>query len=71
MLNPFPRSPGTKTIKYLEENCAAAGIHLSDDDEAEIRALAEQTRIIGGTVPEKFADHLFRDTKPEIPSNSE
>ncbi|EED22182.1 oxidoreductase, putative [Talaromyces stipitatus ATCC 10500] len=42
--------PGTK-IKYLEENWAAQGISLSDEEEAEIDTFLESATIAGGTLP--------------------
>ncbi|KAJ9053571.1 hypothetical protein DSO57_1022958 [Entomophthora muscae] len=39
--------PGTRRIKYLEENVAAVSIHLTDDDEKQIRQLAEKCEIKG------------------------
>jgi aryl-alcohol dehydrogenase-like predicted oxidoreductase len=37
--------PGTKRIKYLEENVAALDVHLTEDDLAELDALAD--RVVG------------------------
>ncbi len=39
--------PGTKRRKYLEENAAAVGIHLSADDIAELEAAVPQGEIAG------------------------
>ena len=57
--------PGTKRLKYLEENWAALDVSLSDAEEAEIRAFADSIEIAGGTLPAQFADHYFRDTREE------
>lgn len=57
--------PGTKKIKYLEENWGALQIRLTDEEEEDIRAFAEKAELAGGTVPEAFAHYLFRDTKEE------
>ncbi|KAL5336653.1 NADP-dependent oxidoreductase domain-containing protein [Aspergillus crustosus] len=57
--------PGTKRIKYLEENWRALNISLTDEEEAEIRAIAESNSLAGGVVPDQFASHVFRDTKEE------
>jgi aryl-alcohol dehydrogenase-like predicted oxidoreductase len=57
--------PGTKKLKYLEENWAALDISLTDEDEVEIRAFAETVEIVGGSSPAAFSAYLFRDTKEE------
>ncbi|KAI0018116.1 aldo/keto reductase [Xylariomycetidae sp. FL0641] len=57
--------PGTKKIRYLEENWAALGIQLSDAEEREVRALAEQAQVAGGIAPPRFMGYLYRDTKEE------
>ncbi|KAK5993967.1 Aldo-keto reductase str7 [Cladobotryum mycophilum] len=40
--------PGTKKIKYLEENLVGASIQLTDEEEAEIRKAINETEVIGG-----------------------
>ncbi|KAI1141254.1 putative aldo-keto reductase [Hypoxylon sp. FL0543] len=55
--------PGTKKIKYLEENWNALDVVLTDEEEKEIRAFSDSNKVAGGTVPPQFEDHLFRDTK--------
>lgn len=57
--------PGTKKIKYLEENWAAQDISLSDEEEAEIDTFLDSATILGGTVPPQFASYIFKDTKEE------
>lgn len=57
--------PGTKKIKYLEQNWKALDVSLSDEEEAEIRAFVEKVPISGASIPAQFADHLFKDTKEE------
>lgn len=57
--------PGTKKIKYLEENWGALQISLTEEEEKEIRAFAETEELAGGQVPEPFAGYLYRDTKEE------
>ncbi|KAI1078632.1 aldo/keto reductase [Whalleya microplaca] len=57
--------PGTKKLKYLEENWAALEVSLSDAEEAEIRAFAQTAEVAGGVLPPQFEDHRFRDTKEE------
>lgn len=57
--------PGTKHVKYLENNMAALGIELSDEEEAEIRAIVDTTPVTGGALPDAFRSFIFRDTKQE------
>lgn len=57
--------PGTKRVKYLEENWASQEVRLSDEDEAEVRHFVETAEIAGGALPEAFKDWAFRDTAEE------
>lgn len=57
--------PGTKKIKYLEENVAALELKLSDIEVGEIRKLIEATEVHGERYPEGFMKSLFADT-PEL-----
>ncbi|KAH9885371.1 aldo/keto reductase [Xylariomycetidae sp. FL2044] len=57
--------PGTKKMRYLEENCASVEISLSDNDEAEIRAFLDAADIAGDSFPEGLRDVMFRDTVEE------
>ena len=57
--------PGTKKLKYLEENWAALDIHLSDEEEKEIRAFTESNSIHGEHIPTAFASLTYRDTVEE------
>jgi aryl-alcohol dehydrogenase-like predicted oxidoreductase len=57
--------PGTKKMKYLEQNWGALEVSLSDEEEAEIRAFVENVPVAGTSVPPQFVDHRFRDTKEE------
>ncbi|OJJ42533.1 hypothetical protein ASPZODRAFT_2119634 [Penicilliopsis zonata CBS 506.65] len=57
--------PGTRRVKYLEENMGALGVSLSDEEEAEMRAIVDQGHVSGGSVPDAFAAYIFRDTKSE------
>ncbi|KAJ7131444.1 Aldo/keto reductase [Mycena epipterygia] len=58
--------PGTKKIKYLEENIAATKLTLSDDDIAAIRQLATDADAANGPrYPPGLASVLFVDT-PEL-----
>ncbi|KAF4456525.1 aldo/keto reductase [Fusarium austroafricanum] len=57
--------PGTKKIKYFEENWAALDIVLRDEEEAEIRRFVENAEIAGLPLPDAMVGWLFRDTKKE------
>jgi aryl-alcohol dehydrogenase-like predicted oxidoreductase len=54
--------PGTKKIKYLEENLGALNVKLTKEEEQEIRALVENAEVHGGRYPEMMAGNLFGDT---------
>ncbi|RFU77506.1 aldo keto reductase [Trichoderma arundinaceum] len=54
--------PGTKKIKYLEENLGAVSVALTRDEEAEIRKAIDETEVIGGRYSDVLSDHLFADT---------
>ncbi|TAQ83051.1 hypothetical protein B7494_g8625 [Chlorociboria aeruginascens] len=56
--------PGTKKIRYLEENWGALDVVLSDADEKEIRKLVEEGEVKGGRHPEGYHDGLI-DTVEE------
>ncbi|TVY51804.1 Aldo-keto reductase yakc [NADP(+)] [Lachnellula cervina] len=56
--------PGTKKIKYLEENLGALDVKLSESEESEIRAEVERAEVQGARYPEAFMDSLFADTVP-------
>ena len=53
--------PGTKRIKYLEENLASVKVELSDEEELEIRKIVQEGDI-GGF---ETSPHTFVDTKEE------
>ncbi|MEU0561540.1 aldo/keto reductase [Dactylosporangium sp. NPDC006015] len=44
--------PGTKTLRRLEENTAAASVELTADQLADLRAAADQVSIVGARYPE-------------------
>ncbi|KAF7557957.1 hypothetical protein G7Z17_g340 [Cylindrodendrum hubeiense] len=44
--------PGTKKVKYLEENWGSVNVDLTDADEAEIRRFVESAEVAGGVLPE-------------------
>jgi aryl-alcohol dehydrogenase-like predicted oxidoreductase len=57
--------PGTKKIKYLEDNWGALNVHLTNEEEAEIRNFAETADIAGGCIPPMFEDRKATNTKEE------
>ncbi|KZO91918.1 Aldo/keto reductase [Calocera viscosa TUFC12733] len=58
--------PGTKSIKYLEENVGAAYVKLSADEVAEIRKLSEESGASDvPPIPQKFYEEFaFQDSLP-------
>jgi aryl-alcohol dehydrogenase-like predicted oxidoreductase len=57
--------PGTKKIKFLEENCGAGGVELSQGDVDEVRRFAETCEVAGGCLPPNFESFTFSDTVEE------
>ncbi|KAF2807001.1 Aldo/keto reductase, partial [Mytilinidion resinicola] len=57
--------PGTKQLKYLEDNWAALDVKLEDEDEKEIRRFLESAEIAGTALPPAFANHAYVDTAEE------
>jgi aryl-alcohol dehydrogenase-like predicted oxidoreductase len=57
--------PGTKKIKYLEENWGALQVHLTDGEEKEIRHFVETAEIAGGRLPPQYMKNILVDTKEE------
>lgn len=56
--------PGTKKIKYLEENLGALDVKLSSDEEKEIRKLVEGAEVHGTRYPGVMVDYCYADTAP-------
>ncbi|PSS27093.1 hypothetical protein M430DRAFT_94091 [Amorphotheca resinae ATCC 22711] len=56
--------PGTKKIKYLEENLGALDVKLTSEEEKEIRQLVEAAEVHGGRYADTMVSHLFADTPP-------
>lgn len=56
--------PGTKKVKFLEENLRAFEVRLSAGEVEEIRGLVEGAEVHGGRYPEGMAAALFRDSPP-------
>jgi aryl-alcohol dehydrogenase-like predicted oxidoreductase len=57
--------PGTKKIKYLEENWGALEVELTDGEVAEIRKFVETAEIAGGRYFEGAMAQTFSDTREE------
>jgi len=57
--------PGTTKIANLEENIAAAQVHLTDDEQKEIRNACESANIIGARYPQASVDLLFGNSAPK------
>lgn len=57
--------PGTKKIKYLEENWGALQVELTDEEEVEIRKFVETAEIAGGRYLDSMAAMTFSDTVEE------
>jgi aryl-alcohol dehydrogenase-like predicted oxidoreductase len=57
--------PGTKKLKYVEENWAALDIQLSDEEEKEIRHFVEGNEVAGPYLPPRFAGYNYIDTQEE------
>ncbi|KAJ7084980.1 NADP-dependent oxidoreductase domain-containing protein [Mycena epipterygia] len=59
--------PGTKQIKYLKENLAAASLALSDKDVAAIRQLVNDAHISADRYPAPYVSSMFSFVEtPEI-----
>lgn len=56
--------PGTKKLKYLEENLGALDVKLSDSEDKEIRDAIEKAEVIGERYPAGMSGQLFADTPP-------
>lgn len=57
--------PGTKRIKYLEENWGALKVKLTDEEKAEVRRVVDEAEVHGGRYPAALINTLFSDT-PEL-----
>lgn len=55
--------PGTKSIKYLEENWSAIDIHLTDDEQGSIRKFVESAEIAGPRDTPAGKPYAFADPK--------
>lgn len=54
--------PGTKKIKYLEENWAALEVKLTNEEKAEVRSVVDEAQVHGERYPALFTRALFGDT---------
>ncbi|KAF2111439.1 NADP-dependent oxidoreductase domain-containing protein [Lophiotrema nucula] len=59
--------PGTKKIKYLDENVGAINVRLSTDEIQQIRSEIERVEVVGDRYPPAFAQYSFCDTPPLDP----
>ena len=57
--------PGTKRIKYLEENWDSVKVQLTDGEAAETRKLVESTKVTGARTLEAAMSSLYADTREE------
>ena len=57
--------PGTKKIKYLEENWSSLDVRLTGDEEAEIRKFVESAEVSGDRSTPAGTAVAFADTKEE------
>lgn len=57
--------PGTKKIKYLEENVGALKVELTEEENKEVRKAVEGAEIHGGRYPPAMAARLFSES-PEL-----
>ncbi|KAG8742624.1 hypothetical protein FRC10_001173 [Ceratobasidium sp. 414] len=58
--------PGTKSVKYLEENLGAVHVSLAPEEIKAIRQAIAETELTGNQYPPKLMEMLYRDT-PELP----
>lgn len=57
--------PGTKRVRYLEDNWASLQLQLTDQDEQEIRAFVEKAEIAGDIMPPGMEGMQYRETVKE------
>jgi aryl-alcohol dehydrogenase-like predicted oxidoreductase len=56
--------PGTKKIKYLEENVAALKVELTTEEEKDIRNVLDKASVAGDRYPTQWLNGLFADSAP-------
>src|SRR5262249_32890105 len=52
--------PGTKRVKYLEENLGALDVHLTDADLAQIEEISPRSAVAGPRYPENMMQLVGR-----------
>lgn len=57
--------PGTKKIKYLEENWGALEVKLTDEEKGEVRRVVDEAEVHGERYPATIIKSCFGDT-PEL-----
>ncbi len=57
--------PGTKKIPYLDQNWAALGVSLSDEENAEIRRFVDTADVAGTRYPQSHMEFSLSDTREE------
>ncbi|PKK64122.1 Aldo/keto reductase [Rhizophagus irregularis] len=57
----FVTIPGTKRVKYLEENFEAGKIQLSPEEISEVRKIIDSIEIVGDRSNERILKHLDKD----------
>lgn len=62
-LDIFP-IPGTKKIKYLEENLGAYDVSLTEEENLEVRRAIDNAEVTGTRVAEHLMGALIMDTPP-------
>ncbi|KAJ1305401.1 hypothetical protein OPQ81_000414 [Rhizoctonia solani] len=62
--------PGTKKIKYAEENIGALRVNLSPEDIKSIRKAITETEVTGDQYPSVYMQFLYGDT-PEASTTKE
>ncbi|KAH8810723.1 NADP-dependent oxidoreductase domain-containing protein [Xylogone sp. PMI_703] len=54
--------PGTKKVKYLEENMGTIGVTLTQQEIAALRKIADEAEVAGSRVPQTFTSSLYANT---------
>ncbi|RFU33212.1 hypothetical protein B7463_g3125, partial [Scytalidium lignicola] len=63
--------PGTRSIKYLEENTKAMNVNLTTKEVKQLRRCAEETELIGDRYPTTMMGPILGDTPPLYSSSRE
>ena len=58
--------PGTKKLKYLEENWSSLDVHLTDDEEATIRRFLESAQVSGTRSTAAGMAVAFAETREDV-----